>query len=293
MTNENLYREQYENAINSQSLTIELITPETAREYLKFNVINRPLHWPTVLYYVEQMKKGQWRTNGEAICFAKGGALVNGQHRLNAVIAAEIAIPFAVVRNCDDDSFHTYDSGRNRSVADVLALSGVEGYVVISSIISRYNLLKNNLSAVDGNHRVVSAKHATKFSRKDVIDEYLSSSELYQDVRKYALRLNDKKALLKTSEIGGLIIYLIKSKHYKFEFVQDFFDMLFEKKECNHPTIKLLRDKIINDKMSGTSKMTSAYKSALVAKTWNSYATGKILKSLVYNFEREGKILFI
>lgn len=64
----------------------EMITPVKAAEYLALNKNNRKLNEATVERYVNMMSKGEWIMNGEPICFDRYGNLVNGQHRLTAII---------------------------------------------------------------------------------------------------------------------------------------------------------------------------------------------------------------
>ena len=58
-----------------------------ALELLKANSTNRELRNHVVEGYVDQMKKGQWREDtGETIKISKTGRLLDGQHRLNAIV---------------------------------------------------------------------------------------------------------------------------------------------------------------------------------------------------------------
>lgn len=273
---------------------VETITPEIAMEYLKYNSVNRPLNKNTVDFYAEQMSKEQWRMNGEPICFTKDGAMANGQHRLNAIVKYGMAVDILVVRGCDNDSFVTYDSGRNRKISDVFALSDIPNYINVSSIVTRYLLLHNNLNAIskDGSHGVANLKTDKKKSKQDFLDEYNQSPELYQQAFKTAQSCVTKVKLMQVSEVGGLFVFLVKDKKYSSDVVESFFRMLFFNENVSNGTIHTLRDKIIQDRMSNNT-MTSRYKSALIVKTWNAYITGKEIKVLSWNEAKEGKILFI
>ena len=273
---------------------VETITPEIAREYLKFNSVNRPLNKNIVDYYAEQMVKGQWKLNGESICFTKNGAMANGQHRLNAIIKYGKPVDLLVVRGCDEDSFITYDSGRNRKVSDVFALSNIPHYTSIASIVARYLLLHNDLNAISktGASSIASLKTDKKKSKQDFLNEYNSSSELYKQACLVAKSCVSKAKLIQISEVGGLYVYLIKDKHHQNDVVESFFRMMFFNENVSNKTINLLRDKIIQDRLSNNT-MTARYKSALIAKTWNAYITNKEFKTLSWNEAREGKIEFI
>jgi len=70
------------------------------------------------------MIAGDWWMNGETIIFDAHGNLLNGQHRLSAVISSGVHIEVMVVRGVDKDSFRTLDGGRIRSSGEVLSMDG-------------------------------------------------------------------------------------------------------------------------------------------------------------------------
>ncbi len=273
---------------------VESITPEIAKEYLKFNNVNRPVNKKTVDFYAEQMSKGQWRINGEAICFTEDGCLANGQHRLNAILKYGKPINILVVRGCDKDSFITYDSGRNRSVSDVFSLSQIPNYSKVSSIVNKYFLFHYNLVAIskEGTNKCAAVKADKKKSKQDFLNEYNSSPNLYQKACKTAASCCDKIRLLTEAEVGGLYVYLVKDKFHSEDVVESFFRMLFFNENVSNMTITVLREKIIQDRMSNNT-MTSRYKSALIAKTWNAYITDKEISRLSWNESKEGKITYL
>jgi hypothetical protein len=106
--------------------TEELIGPELARKYLATNAGNRPRSRGVVWDYVGAMISGEWLFNGEAIKFDRDGKLVDGQHRLDAVIKSGKEILFLVIRGLDPEVFKTIDTGKKRSAGDVLAIRGVK-----------------------------------------------------------------------------------------------------------------------------------------------------------------------
>lgn len=164
----------------NQSATIETITPEMAREYLKFNQFNRTTSDETVSFYANQLVKGLWRLNGEAICFAEGGALLNGQHRLKAIIKSKVPMTVWVIRGCEQDSMPTYDSGRTRKTGDVFSLHGVSGANRIASIVSRTMMINGNHSFILGRSSSGNMRGYKKLSKSKLLDEYYSNADLYQ-----------------------------------------------------------------------------------------------------------------
>lgn len=100
------------------------VTPDIAAEMLSKNTSNRTIRNSRVKYYAQQMKEGKWHLTGQTITFAKDGQLLDGQHRLWAVIEADVPVDFLVVY--DADKVSTYDCGLKRSTRDQLQLGGVD-----------------------------------------------------------------------------------------------------------------------------------------------------------------------
>lgn len=92
---------------------------------LEYNNLNRPLNEQHVKRIAAQIIGGKWRFNGDTIKLSKDGAILDGQHRLWAIVEAKIAVKTIVVSGVERDAFATIDTLRKpRSGADVLALSG-------------------------------------------------------------------------------------------------------------------------------------------------------------------------
>ena len=100
---------------------VEVITPEKAKEYLATMMNNRHLSKGTVIAYATDIRSNNWDPTS-MIAFDRNGHLIDGQHRLNAVIAANLPATFVVMRNASEDS--VFDRGRLRSVSDVLKMTG-------------------------------------------------------------------------------------------------------------------------------------------------------------------------
>lgn len=106
------------------SITIETVTPEMAARLLGTMEGNRPLRQRAVQRYAREMLAGKWAVNGEAIKIARTGRLIDGQHRLSAVMMAKIPVQMCVVRGVDDSAIITLDTGVGRSFYDVGVIGG-------------------------------------------------------------------------------------------------------------------------------------------------------------------------
>lgn len=129
--------EKFLQATADSSTEWVLVTPDDAQEWLSVNTKNRRLSSHTVDFYANQIKTGDWMANGQPIIFGKNGKLLDGQHRLAAIIQAGRAAPSLVVRGVDNDAFKSIDRGRPRSIADILHMQG-EINSVIAACASRY-----------------------------------------------------------------------------------------------------------------------------------------------------------
>ena len=82
-----------ENSTPDTKVAIEYITPAQANEYISNNYhYNRKVADRKVKELATEMRMGRFYLGDSAICFNKDDALINGQHRLNAVIKSNCYI---------------------------------------------------------------------------------------------------------------------------------------------------------------------------------------------------------
>jgi hypothetical protein len=107
-------------------VTFEIVdvTPEIAEEMLVRNKRNRRFRPGQANKYARDMQHGLWRFNGEPIQIDWNGQILNGQHRLTAVVKSRTTQKFLVVSNLPPEAQDTMDSGAKRTPGDVLSLRG-------------------------------------------------------------------------------------------------------------------------------------------------------------------------
>ena len=116
-------------------MSLETITPDVAERWLGKNLHNRNLSEVSVRRMAGAMTRGEWRLNGETIKFDDDGHLIDGQHRLKAVVESGVTITSFVLRGLEASSQETVDIGRKRTLADMLRLRGVaSAHHVASSV---------------------------------------------------------------------------------------------------------------------------------------------------------------
>ena len=90
---------------------VVLITPAMAQELLLMNTFNRPLSAAKVAKYAALMKAGAWAYNGEgSISISRTGKLLNGQHRLHAIVNSGVACLMVIAHGVLDSAFATIDA---------------------------------------------------------------------------------------------------------------------------------------------------------------------------------------
>jgi hypothetical protein len=117
------------------NITKETITPKKAMEWLKRNVNNRPLREKHCNRLSEAMKAKEWQLNGETIKFNGNGDLIDGQHRLKAIVIAGTPIESYIVRKLPHEAFDTIDTGAPRAVGDTFARMGEKYYSHLATAI--------------------------------------------------------------------------------------------------------------------------------------------------------------
>lgn len=96
------------------------VTPAMAREWLKANTQNRPLVASTVEGYAKAIRAGHWQLTHQGIAFSVSGRLIDGQHRLSAIVKADVPVRMVVIHDAPENSFDVLDRGRTRSISDVI-----------------------------------------------------------------------------------------------------------------------------------------------------------------------------
>lgn len=111
---------------------VKKITPADAARLLESNTGNfRKVNERTVARYAAEMARGEWQLNGEAIKFA-GSKLVDGQHRLNAIIKSGETIETLIVyldRESVSRRGYVGDEGLKRTASQHVQSRGIKNAV--------------------------------------------------------------------------------------------------------------------------------------------------------------------
>lgn len=104
------------------SITVETITPELATAYLATNANNRRMRPRLVEILKRDILAGNYTFTHQGIAFDEADTLIDGQHRLTAIIASGRTVPMLVFRGMQRSSQEVIDLGQARSIAETLKI---------------------------------------------------------------------------------------------------------------------------------------------------------------------------
>lgn len=119
-------------------LTFELVDPARADELLAHNTRNRLLHAGAVEAYGRSMVDGEWAFAGDPIRVADDGTLLDGQHRLNAIVKSGQPQWMIIIHGLPLATQAKIDVGRKRDVAQQLAMQGIPNASAVAATARLY-----------------------------------------------------------------------------------------------------------------------------------------------------------
>jgi hypothetical protein len=237
------------------------VTPTDASEWLKCNRLNRPVRKSHVQRLAESIREGQWQVNGQAIVIADDEQVLDGQHRLFAIIEAGMPIDTLVVYGISALAFRTMDTGIVRTGADALCMHFPE----ISSAI-----VKAAATAVQwcwrlelGNIR--GGGNVTRLSNTDVIDYCTNHPSLFSCAETLTGYPHEARPL--SLGVGTALYELFARKHEDQAGV--FMERLYTGEGLSRTDVEyLLRTTFIRD-AERKQKYPMTTKVKMVIKGWN------------------------
>lgn len=240
---------------------VELVkmTPASAKKLLESNESNRPLNRRALEKCFSAMDEGEWKFNGDTIKIGKSGRLLDGQHRLNAIVLSGKPATLLVVKNLDDDVFDTIDTGKNRSAGDVLSISGYKNATVVASIGRWYGYLNGLFKPSDT---------VTHHKIREIV-------EAHPGMAHWATRYAGSKTVRSLLPAGALAVFYISSQKNGQELLDSFFDHFDTGTGINKTNpVYELRERMISVR-GKISKLPIQNIVAMVIKSVNAYVMGE------------------
>lgn len=255
------------------------ITPEQAKSILRKNNSNRRLRVETVTRYAIDMSKGKWNeSTAECIKLASDGTLLDGQHRLHAIVEANVPIKLLVAYNVPKDVFNVIDTGVPRSGEDVLHVKGVPNASGVASVIKYF------LSCKD--FYIRGRKHNSKITNEMIYEEYISRPDYWNEIFKSSIRRYNQCARIVTPKILGTFKALFDKSPEHSNKSEDFMNAFCTGSTTNKAILTLRRTLTLN-KVS-KKKLQPKHVQALFIKCWNLFVLNSS-SNLSYKPDIEGQ----
>lgn len=110
------------------------VTPEMATAWLSKNTHNRRINKGHVQRLRSDLVEGRWKFNPDPVSFDPEGTVLNGQHRLTAIVDSGVPALLAVCFNVPPDAMSVMDQGVPRKLKDIAGISNREAAVATSML---------------------------------------------------------------------------------------------------------------------------------------------------------------
>lgn len=249
------------------------VTPERAEQWLARNSNNRKISSQVVAQYADAMVRGEWNIGNAAIAFDSGENLIDGQHRLQAVIRSGVTIRQMVVQGLSPDTQDTMDSGRKRSLEQQLDR---HGFKFPRDLASTANFLHRIDQEKDVRH------NRTKLSTPQALELIESNPGIIGSVA-FAQKVKPRRMGYSVTAIAGL--------HYLWsrEAPEDatvFFDSVISGAGLDEGdpryVLKRALDKGVVQNRSRKQQTDTRYHAALMIKAFNAWRTGRTYERLYW-----------
>lgn len=243
---------------------IREITPLVAKEMLKRNPNNRKISRGHVDFLSHEMSNGNWKFDGQPIRLSESGALLDGQHRLSAIIKSGTTQKFLIIKGIDEEAFKVMDTGKSRSSGDLFSIEGIDNAKAVASASKIIYRLKRGTSSSGGS--------TSKESNTDLLNFYYDNPKISDFVSRGNTLYKEFSRVLTPAQIGALS-YLMAERSITHS--EEFWNKLCTGIGLDKgDPIRVLRTKLMDDKYVNKAKLPWREKVAIIYKTWNHYRKG-------------------
>lgn len=169
-------------AAAAPEITTELmdITAELAHKWLRNQNANRSIRTDRVTEFARDMRKGKWRVTGEALKFNPEGKLLDGQHRLLALLEVaeedpDFTVTILTVWNVPDDAQDVMDTNSRRTGADQFKIKGYANYAALAAAAKWSIIWERKALYAERSQRIVSHTDQLEFVKANPRLEEITS----------------------------------------------------------------------------------------------------------------------
>lgn len=261
--------------MNTYNAHVASVSPAMARAWLEHNKKNRNVSASLVNRYAQVMKAGGWEVNGEAIIFDTNGNLIDGQHRLHAIVKADVEVDTVVVLGVEPDSIYTIDTGRMRRASDLLHMEGFKDSLSLAAAV------KIIMQYLDG--QLVPSQHHKRYIENQAVLDFAQKHERRLAVSAQAWGSNMTESALMPRSLGLAAHFIMARKDE--EMADEFFDLLRDSNGLpeDHP-VRAAYDRLFRRALTHTGQRRSDEGKfetlAILFRAWSLWRQGKQSKQI-------------
>lgn len=240
-----------------------LVTPQMAESYLKKNKNIRPMENVIVNEYVNRILNGIFEI-ACPIAFNTAGFLIDGQHRLQAIVNTGISVPLFIITGLSDSAAMAIDDGVNRKNYVYLKHFGEANSKLLDTSLKYLYKYQNSRDGALGK--------TNKISRHEIS----SLLVLNPDIRNSVSLFSSKSIDVCPRSILAFCHYMCSriSKNDADEF---FSKLVYGNNLSQKEPILILRNILLTSKSKIHSGISSKFVIASIFKGWNAFRSKKYL----------------
>jgi hypothetical protein len=171
------------------------MTPEWASQILDHNTRNRAARPLRVKRIADDIASGRWMLTPQTVSIASNGTLLDGQHRLMAVVQAGRSVEMMLATGCPSECFAAIDTGDSRTPGDILKIEGASNYNTVAAIIKTVHLYNK----YPGNSWT---GPLANLSKQEIAEYYRADPDGWERAAKFAISLQ-KSPCVQVTAIGA------------------------------------------------------------------------------------------
>jgi hypothetical protein len=259
---------------NGRTVRLLNVNPKLAQTWLdSVNTRNRSINPRRVDEHARAMVAGTWVISNDAITFDNEGQLINGQHRLSAIVKSKTSQVFVVIEGAEPEDQNIMDAGMPRRAGQQLHIAGWKNGSTVAAI-ARVLLRWNTGSMLTGYRPTIQeiALFAAAWpTRLEVATEH---------AMRVCRRVELTRSLVGALAFTGYGLAAAEPERLTVDTVAEFFSLLETgaNMPADHP-VMVLRDRATRYRRERIKQSESAQLYDLV-RTWNAYRKGERLLKL-------------
>jgi hypothetical protein len=252
-----------------------LVTPEIAKNWLdRCNTRNRPVKKSLVAKYARLMTEGLWGITPDAISFDQDGVILNGQHRLQALVQSGTEQVFTISTGWPKETYGMIDTGCQRTSRDVLQLNGYQNAASLASAV-------NLIIAAETTRKFYSFASRTAEEIEIFMKEY--GEEMINTLTCYGKKLQNKNVtdirLFPEAALIAMMCVLEKHGHKRQDIIDFFHNVLCGENLKKGQPAFALRSRLLKNK-SSIAKLKNDYICKISIKAFKASIQGKCIDQL-------------